>query len=238
MLDCGFGLKEIERRLTAAQIEPASLSGIVVTHEHGDHIGGVFRLAKKHKIPVWLTYGAFAASQGASTFIVAPAPDAFDGINLIDDHSAFAIGDLELFPFPVPHDAREPVQYIFSDGDKRLGVLTDLGSTTAHVESMLSGCDALVLECNHDESTLYGGPYPQSLKARVGGRFGHLSNAQAAALLTRIDCTKLTHIAAAHLSQQNNAPQQARQALAGALGCEEDWIAVLSQTEGCAWRDV
>jgi phosphoribosyl 1,2-cyclic phosphodiesterase len=242
MVDCGFNLKEIERRLAAAQVEPASLSGIVVTHEHGDHVGGVFKLAKKHKVPVWITYGTFAATQGAGSssagFVVAPEPHAFEGLHLIDDHSPFVIGGIELFPFPVPHDAREPVQYVFSDGDRRLGVLTDLGSSTPHVEDMLSGCDALVLECNHDEATLYNGPYPASLKSRVGGRFGHLSNTQAAAILGAIDRSKLNHVAAAHLSKQNNSPALARAALAGALGCEEDWVAVLSQAEGCAWRDV
>jgi phosphoribosyl 1,2-cyclic phosphodiesterase len=242
MVDCGFTLKEIERRLCAAEIEPASLSGIVVTHEHGDHVGGVFKLAKKHGVPMWMTYGTFAATQGvgssAAGFVVAPDTSAFEGLHLIDDHSPFAIGGIELFPFPVPHDAREPVQYVFSDGDKRLGVLTDLGSSTPHVESMLGGCDALVLECNHDEATLQNGPYPPSLKNRVGGRFGHLSNGQAANILSAIDRSQLRHVAAAHLSKQNNTPQWARQALAGALGCEEDWVAVLSQEEGCGWRDV
>jgi phosphoribosyl 1,2-cyclic phosphodiesterase len=138
----------------------------------------------------------------------------------------------------VPHDAREPVQYAFSDGAARLAVVTDLGMSTAHVEEKLSGCDALVLECNHDAQMLAGGSYPKVLKDRIAGRFGHLDNAAAAAILVNIDCTRLKHILAAHLSSENNRPELAIRALAGALACEESWIGVATQAEGFAWRSV
>ncbi len=131
-------------------------------------------------------------------------------VSLIDSHTPFAIGDLEIHPYPVPHDAREPSQFVFSDGDLRLGLLTDTGDSTPHIERMLSGIDALVLECNHDLELLMNGPYPPTLKRRISGRYGHLDNATAARILGGIDCSRLQHFIAAHLSAQNNTPELAR----------------------------
>ncbi len=148
-----------------------------------------------------------------------------------DSHDAFAIGDLEVRPFPVPHDAREPVQFVVTDGAHRLGVLTDIGVITPCVEASLTGCDALVLECNHDLDLLAGSDYPPSLKQRIAGRFGHLHNEASAALLAALDTSRLQHVIAAHLSQQNNTPDKARAALAGALACAADWIGIADQAE-------
>ena len=156
----------------------------------------------------------------------------------MDPHDAFSVGDIHVTPYFVPHDAYEPVQYVFSDGEVRLGVLTDTGTITEHIKSTLSGCDALVLECNHDLDMLMSGPYPASLKKRVAGRFGHLDNMTAATLLTRIDCSRLKHILAAHLSKRNNLPQLATAALAHALSCDEDWIGIAEQASGFAWREI
>ncbi len=235
LLDCGFGIREIERRLERFGVVPAEVDAIIVTHEHGDHIGGAPRLARKYQIPLWMTHGTLTAS-GAMT--AQASPEDRPGVRLIDHHARFSIGNLEITPFPVPHDAREPAQFVFSDGVVRLGVLTDLGSSTQHVESMLAACDGLVLECNHDQGMLASGPYPASLKARVGGRYGHLDNDQAAALLRTVRHERLQHVIAAHLSQQNNTPMLAQEALAGALGCEPGWIGIADQTEGFAWRDL
>jgi phosphoribosyl 1,2-cyclic phosphodiesterase len=138
----------------------------------------------------------------------------------------------------VPHDACEPSQFVFSDGDKRLGILTDVGCWTAHIEAQLSTCDALILESNHDVAMLAQGPYPSFLKQRVGGPQGHLSNDQAAQLLKRLDNSKLQHIVAAHLSEPNNTPALAREALSQALGCEPDWISVANQADGVSWREI
>ena len=234
MIDCGFGIRECERRLQRLGLDPGGISGILVTHEHGDHIGGVERVARKHGIPVWMTYGTFVASNlgGIGTY-----KDALDiTVHLIDHHEPFCVGGIEVHPFPVPHDAREPAQFVLSDGARRLGVLTDLGASTPHVEAMLAGADALVLECNHDGEMLQNGPYPARLKARVGGSHGHLDNAQAAALLARVAHAGLSHVLAAHLSRQNNTPALARLALATALGCEADWIGIADQDEGFGWR--
>lgn len=232
MLDCGFSIKETESRLARLNISPETLTGIVVTHEHDDHAGGVFKFAAKYQIPVWLTYGTLKM---AERYI--PANHQFK-MNEVDAHQNFHIGDLEICPFPVPHDAREPMQCVFSDGKSRLGVLTDVGKTTPHIESMLTKCDALVLECNHDAQMLQSGPYSSALKKRVGGDWGHLENQVSAAFLAKLDNRKLKHLVAAHLSAKNNTEQLAKAALAAVMNCSMDWIAVADQQSGLAWRSV
>jgi phosphoribosyl 1,2-cyclic phosphodiesterase len=159
-------------------------------------------------------------------------------LHIIDSHTSFTIGALEVHPYPVPHDAREPVQYVLSDGARRLGVLTDAGAGTPHIEAMLSACEALVLECNHDLELLENGNYPWPLKQRIRSRLGHLDNACAAGILSRLDNRRLQHLVAAHLSTQNNRPQLARQALAGALDCTENWIGIADQDSGFDWRQI
>lgn len=230
MMDCGFGLNDSVARLARLGVAPDRLSGIVVTHEHGDHIGGVARLARKFDIPVWLSHGTLRSQSPSFAQDIS--------VSEIDPHRPFAIGDLEITPYPVPHDAAEPVQFVFGDGARRLGVLTDAGFGTAHIEQTLNGCDALVLECNHDIDMLKNGDYPWSLKQRVGGRFGHLSNREAAYLLGRLDVSRLQHLVAAHLSSRNNLPQLAVAALCEVLGCEEGWIGVATQEEGFGWREI
>jgi phosphoribosyl 1,2-cyclic phosphodiesterase len=228
MMDCGFSIAETRQRLERAGLVPSDITAIVVTHEHDDHLGGVARFAKRYAIPVYLT-------RGTSQWLPEDFPAVL--VRYIDSHSPFAVEGLAVEPFPVPHDAREPVQYTFSDGARRVGVVTDLGCITQHVVAKLSGCEALVIECNHDLDMLMGGAYPPSLKQRVAGRFGHLDNAGARYLVECVDRTRLRHLIAAHLSQQNNTPALARRALALAAGCEEDWIGVADQAEGFGWRD-
>ena len=230
MMDCGFGLAATETRLARLGLTPESLDAVLVTHEHSDHIGGVARFARKYKLPIWLTHGtAKVLNQGSVSSAL---------LNFVDPHAAFSVGNVQVTPYFVPHDAFEPVQYVFSDGHSRLGVLTDTGSITAHIENTLSGCDALVLECNHDLDMLMNGPYPDSLKKRVSGKFGHLDNLTAASLLAGIDCSRLKHIIAAHLSERNNLPALATAALAGALGCETGWIGIADQESGFTWREI
>lgn len=230
LLDCGFGIRETVRRLQRLDVEPESLSAILVTHEHSDHVGGVFKFAAKYSIPVWLTHGTFSASSqgsGVPTDVV-----------LIDGHTCYEIDGLEISPFPVPHDAREPVQYVFSDGSRRLGVLTDTGSLTPHIVSMLDHCDAMVLECNHDSDMLAASSYPLSLKRRISGRLGHLDNDAAASLLAQVDVSRFQHIVAAHLSEQNNRPELAVAAIVSVLDCTADWVGVAEQEAGFAWRQI
>jgi phosphoribosyl 1,2-cyclic phosphodiesterase len=232
LLDCGLSPRETERRLARIGLAPADLAGILITHEHDDHAGQAYPFAAQHRLPVWLTYGTQLALTEAGK---PPGPVE---TRTIDGRSAFAIDGLEVRPYTVPHDAREPVQFVLSDGAARLGVLTDIGASTAHVEATLSGCDALVLETNHDLDLLWGGDYPKWLKERIAGPFGHLSNASSESLLAAIDRTRLKHVIAAHLSHQNNRPEFAREALARAMGCTPDWIGLATQEEGFAWREL
>lgn len=229
LMDCGFSVSETVSRLARLELQADQIDGILVTHEHSDHIAGVARLARKFDIPVWMTHGTLRFQHAAF---------ADTTVTEINPHSTFAVGDVEIRPILVPHDAGEPVQYVFSEGALRLGVLTDTGHATPHIEAALSGCDALVLECNHDETMLRNGRYPASLKQRVGGRFGHLSNEQAATLLSHLEFSRLQHIVAAHLSQHNNAPALAVCALSGVLGCATDWVAVADQKMGLDWREL
>ena len=230
LLDCGFGITESAARLGRLGLEPGDLSAILVTHEHDDHIGGVARLARKYELPVYLTYGTLTALEGERAVVAE--------ITIIDSHTPFAIGDIEVRPYPVPHDAREPAQFVFSDGSATLGVLTDAGAATPHIATMLSGLSALMLECNHDSDMLASGNYPPSLKRRIASRFGHLANDAAAQLLASLDCSRLQHLIAAHLSQQNNTPALARAAMADAMGCAPDWVGVATQEDGFGWREI
>ena len=230
LVDCGFGIREAERRLQRLGIEPASLDAILVTHEHGDHLGGVFALARRHGVAVWATHGTLQSVMSARFTDVA--------VHVCSSHTAFTVGSIEVRPFPVPHDAREPTQFVFDDGVHRLGLLTDTGRSTPHIVESLSGCHGLFMECNHDEAMLAASDYHDALKRRIRGDYGHLSNAVATDIVSRIDRSRLSHVVAAHLSASNNTPDLARAALAVATGWEAARIEVADQQEGCAWQDL
>jgi len=231
LLDCGFSVKETVQRLARLNLQPEQLAGILVTHEHDDHARGVFKLAARYQIPVWLTHGTYSMCQRY-------LPTQAITINIIDAHTVFALQAIEVHPYPVPHDAREPAQFVFGDGARKLGVLTDVGSVTPHIVSMLQGCDGLLLECNHDLNMLRTGPYAHSLKKRVGGWLGHLDNQASAQLLSQLDNSKLTQLVAAHLSEKNNTPALAQQALSEVLNCAHDWVQIASQQTGLDWRSL
>jgi phosphoribosyl 1,2-cyclic phosphodiesterase len=226
LLDCGFSAKEVERRLARLGSGVEGLDAILITHEHSDHIGSALTLARKWSIPLYMSWGT-ARAVGAD--------EADVDLHVMWGDEAVAIGDVSVLPYTVPHDAREPLQYVLSDGAGRLGVLTDVGTSTPHISAVLSGCDALVLECNHDVRMLAASRYPQSLKARIGGNHGHLNNEAAAEILASLDRSRLRHLVAAHLSQQNNSPELARAAMAGVLGAADTEVVVASQDEGFDW---
>lgn len=232
LLDCGFGLKDAVERLSKLSLTPEQINGILVTHEHEDHAGGVFKLARKYGIPVWLTHGTLKMLE---RFL----PSGHDiQLHIIDSHQKFSIQDLSIHPYAVPHDAREPVQFTFEDGAYKLGVLTDTGISTPHIEHMLTACNALVLECNHDLEMLMKGPYTWSLKNRVNSRLGHLDNNTSAALLAKLDNRKLQHLIAAHLSEKNNHPEIVKRVMSATLNCEQEWIGIACQHEGFQWRSL
>jgi len=231
LIDCGLNLRDAERRLARLGLAPCDIDAILVTHEHGDHAHGVFGFAAAHGITVYLSYGTLAGMKAEGKVI--------EGVRLVfvNGRESFFIDGMQIAPLTVPHDAREPVQLVVSDGDRRLGVLTDIGASTAHVERALSGLHALVLETNYDHDLLWNGGYPRWLKQRIAGPFGHLDNEDSGKLLGALDCSRLKHLVGAHLSEKNNRPALARAALARALGCEESWIGLASQDAGFDWRE-
>jgi phosphoribosyl 1,2-cyclic phosphodiesterase len=226
LVDCGLGIRELDKRLGAAGMLAEQVDAIFVTHEHGDHIGCARQLALRERIPVYMSEGTYAALG---------QPDFHGLLRLACDAQAIAIGDLQVRPFTVPHDAREPLQLTCTDGNVRLGLATDLGHVSAHVLQELADCATLLLECNHDEAMLATSSYPPFLKRRVGGAWGHLANSAAAALAqSLVGAGTLRQVLAAHLSEQNNKPELVRQALADALGSAVE-VHVADGPSGCGW---
>lgn len=194
LIDCGFSVRETEKRLSLRGMDASELSAIFVTHEHTDHIRGVLSLARKYQLPVMLTPGTSKALKEYSKV----------NLILLESNEPFNIGELELTPVSVAHDAREPVQFVVRGQGLTLGVLTDLGSITPHVLKHYAQCDGLLIEFNHDAEMLAEGSYPESLKKRVGGAWGHLNNQQALYLLQNIQLDQLQQLVICHISQQNN----------------------------------
>ena len=228
LIDCGFSLRELQARLARIGLGCDDLDAVFVTHEHGDHVGCALTLARRHALPLWMSRGTWRAI-GQPELPPAQLQFARDG-------QSIAVGDLLLLPYTVTHDALEPLQLRLSDGARHLGVLTDTGSITPHLLASLQRCDALLLECNHDREMLARSSYPASLKLRVGGRLGHLSNDSAAQILAACMHDGLKHLVAAHLSERNNTPALARAALA--CGGAGDDITVADPQLGFGWRDL
>ncbi len=225
LVDCGLGIRQLDARLGQAGMLAEQIDAIFITHEHADHIGCARQLALRERIPVYMSRGTYAGIG---------EPD-FDGLlRMAFDCEPIELGALQARPFTVPHDAREPLQLVCTDGARTVGVLTDLGHATAHVLNRLHGCDSLLLECNHDPDLLAASAYPPFLKRRVGGAWGHLANAAAAAIAQALLPGGLKQVIAAHLSEQNNRPELARHALAQAVGMQAE-IHVADGPSGSAW---
>jgi phosphoribosyl 1,2-cyclic phosphodiesterase len=205
-------------------LQPEDINAIVVTHEHSDHIRGVFPLAKKYKIPVMMTSGTSKFLKG----------DPQAGLTLIDTHSDFFIGKLQITPVPVAHDAREPVQFVVRAEGLTLGILTDLGTVTRHVIECYKQCDGLIVESNHDIRMLANGPYSSALKKRVGGAWGHLNNAQMLYFLKNIQLSQLQQLVIGHISQKNNSVSLVRAAISE-VGNQLASISYATQDEGFLW---
>ena len=228
LIDCGFSVKQIETRLERLARNAGNLTAILITHEHSDHVAGLAAVTQRYRTPVWITRGTF---QGLADKNI---PD----VNFFKSHSAFSIGDINVIPAPVPHDAREPTQFVFESNGKRLGVLSDVGKVTPHLERLFTNLDSIFIESNHCINMLEFGPYPRFLKERVRGGLGHLSNDQCAAFLKKIKCDRMQHIVAGHISDKNNCPELVQKTLAQTLNLEPDSIKVASQDRGLGWCEV
>jgi phosphoribosyl 1,2-cyclic phosphodiesterase len=217
LVDAGFSLRELDVRLARAELAADDIDAVFVA------------LARRQRIPLWMSRGTWRAIG---------EPDLDGLLNFARDGQPIDIGDLALQPYTVPHDAAEPLQLRCTDGARSLGILTDAGSATPHLLAHLQGCAALLLECNHDRDMLAQSRYPASLKARIGGRLGHLANDTAATILAGCLHGGLKRLVAAHLSEQNNRPALAQQALSLVSGCDSADVIVADPHTGTAWLDL
>lgn len=233
MVDCGFSVKAAVARLKRLSLMPHDVAAIVVTHEHDDHLGGVFKFSRRFKTPVYLTHGTWrAALESGKTSV-----EYFDTglVNLVDSHEKFECAGLQVEPFPVPHDAKEPIQLLIQSQLGTLGILTDCGSSTPLLVSKLKHADWLILESNHCPEKLRNSAYPESLKRRVGGEYGHLSNQVACDILSQVASKHLKFVVAAHLSKNTNCPNLVHKMLGETLqpfGIDFD---IACQQEGFSW---
>ena len=228
MVDCGFSIKETTLRMAKLGKTPQDLSAILVTHEHSDHWKGVMPLANKFGIKVYLTAGCLKSRD-----LKDPTTD----FHIIDSHTEFQVGDLTVTPVPVPHDAREPVQYLFKSPKHKLGILTDIGSLTPHVEAQYDSCHGLLLEANHDLDMLAMGPYPGFLKDRVSGQWGHLNNHQTARLLANVDQSLIQQLVIGHISDKNNSLDKVRDAVEDVYTGQGN-LHYACQQEGFDWLEL
>jgi phosphoribosyl 1,2-cyclic phosphodiesterase len=231
LVDAGLSARQLLARLQAIGVDGTKLDAVFISHEHIDHTRGAGALARKLKIPVVASHATFEASR-----------ESFGTTQTVEFESGhpFAFKDLLIDPFPITHDARDPVGFLIEGRDGRAGIATDLGIVTGLVRDKLQGCRALVLESNHDEEMLLNGPYPWHLKQRIRSRHGHLSNTQSAELLDAVLHPRLEGVFLAHLSEVNNDPAVARRVaetqLAGqnvcaprlAVGCQHQVSEVLT----------
>jgi phosphoribosyl 1,2-cyclic phosphodiesterase len=224
LIDAGLSGVEIQRRMAAKGLDPACLDAILVTHEHSDHIKGVGVLSRRFDLTVYINDGTRQASATALGKLAAVSP--------FTCGHAFAIGSLAIHPFSISHDAEDPSAFTIGGNGAKVGVATDLGIVTGVVRTHLAACDILILEANHDPQMLIDGPYPWPLKQRIRGRSGHLSNHDTALLLETLRHDRLSHVILAHLSEENNTPDKARQTVRSALNGVGTEIHVASQSSG------
>lgn len=201
LVDCGFSISEMESRMSQREIKPLEITAIFVTHEHEDHSKGVFALAEKYNKPIYLTYGTLKMCQKRikKSYNLT--------INIISPLDTLDIDDFMIIAIPVPHDAREPVQFKFESEKTSLAIITDLGFGNKELINSIQHIDALILESNHDVNLLNQSRYPKNLKERIRSNYGHLSNEESLEILKKINLDNLKWLGAAHLSKENNSPE-------------------------------
>jgi phosphoribosyl 1,2-cyclic phosphodiesterase len=217
LVDCGLSCRETFRRMRLMGEEPHSLNGIVISHEHSDHVHGLLVTAKKLRIPVYMTGATRAAWRRQLRAARIEIPPELREENF-DAGRSFQVGDIAVSSFTIPHDAADPVAFTFRAEGVKLGIVTDLGYMPASVRQHILGCDVLMIESNHDLEMLRTGPYPWSVKQRVMSRVGHLSNDSLAEFFTGEYDGSAAIVILAHLSEQNNHPEVARRSAELALG--------------------
>lgn len=228
LVDAGFSAKIITERLNSVGVAAENLTAILVSHEHSDHVKGAQVLARKYGVPVWLTRGTYRRLKDKN----------IPQVEFIHPHGSFCIGDAKVTPFPIPHDAAEPCQYVIGDGTKRFAIATDMGCVTPYVCEQLAGVDALLLEANYDGTMLHNGSYPYALRSRIDGRYGHLSNEQSAVLAASLEHPGLQRLFLGHLSENNNTPDSAFDSVANRLKRGGDDICVLKRAAVSDWFSV
>jgi len=217
LVDAGISCRETFKRLKGLGEDPHALSAIVITHEHSDHVYGLATLAKRLKVPIFMT-GATNYAWAKRLRDECGDRSNFQRLEVFAAGKSFQIGDIAVAPFTIPHDAADPVGFTFRAEGCKIGFATDLGYLPASVRDHLQGCDVLIVESNHDLEQLRNGPYPWSVKQRVLSRVGHLSNDALADFFRSDYDGKAAYIVLAHLSEQNNIPEIARGAAEAALG--------------------
>lgn len=212
---------------------PDQITAVMITHEHRDHIGGLRPLMRKHPIPVYMT-------KGTGQYLDHPTMKGIDSeqVHLIRAYQPFQVGSLSIQPFPVPHDAREPAQYLFSHRERRLAFLTDCGQVTPFIRDILGTPDALVIECNHDTLMLHNGSYATTLKRRIAGTHGHLSNEDTVEWLRTLDVERLQCLVGAHLSEENNCEELVETMLTGLEGLPMERVHIATQDQVTPWFEL
>jgi len=209
LVDAGISCSETFKRMKAAGDDPHSLSAILITHEHTDHVSGLLVLARKLKVPVYMT-GATHQAWSRSMRDAAGERPQLERLECFSSGHSFQIGDIGITPFTIPHDAVDPVGFAFRAEGIKIAIATDLGRLLANVKDNLRACDVLVIESNHDLEMLRDGPYPWSVKQRVMSRVGHLSNEAVSDFLEKNYDGNASYVILAHLSECNNLPELAR----------------------------
>lgn len=228
MVDCGFSQKEVLKRLEEKALDVCNITAILVTHEHSDHFSGVAGLSNRYSIPVYCNKGTSLHQKSKP----------LNEIQYFDGHESFYVGDIKISPVAVPHDSREATQFVFEANGQKIGLLTDVGHITPFIYQKYASCNVLLLEFNYDHSMLLEGKYPQKLKQRVSGSYGHLSNDQSIEFLENLDLSKCKSLVAMHKSEENNSKSKITESFLGCEKLKNVSTDIADQLLGFSWKKI